>query len=110
MSEELQPQAAPAPANPAVDHCLHVFNSVFRTELARGVPDYIAAKKAGIAFRSALPPLDGHHNIRNFIACVAHGILLGAIEDRQSSKLLYAAQVALAAARPRVATQPSSAT
>ncbi|HUX44245.1 MAG TPA: hypothetical protein VMV57_05800 [Terracidiphilus sp.] len=104
MPDEALPNApAPAPANPAVAHCLHAFRTVYKTELTRGELDFRALQRAGSAFRNAMPPLDDHHNIRNFIACVAQGILLGAVDVRQSSKLLYAAQVALSAIRAQSA-------
>jgi hypothetical protein len=41
-----------------------------------------------------MPPLTGSRNVRNFIACTAYGILLGAIDHKEASKLLDAAQVA----------------
>jgi hypothetical protein len=56
-----------------------------------------AASKAAEAYRAALPPLTTGDNCRDFIACVAHGILLGAIDDKNAGKLLYAAQVAIVA-------------
>lgn len=40
------------------------------------------------------PPLSGADNIRDFIACVAHGMLIAAIEGPAGARLLYAAQVA----------------
>jgi hypothetical protein len=42
-----------------------------------------------------MPQLSGRESIRDFIACTAHGILIGAIPPQQSGQLLYAAQVAL---------------
>ena len=56
-----------------------------------------AAHEAGPAYRKAMPPLAGYESIRDFIACTAYGILLGAIPESRGSQLLYAAQVALAA-------------
>jgi hypothetical protein len=44
-----------------------------------------------------MPPLLGAENIRDFIACVAHGMLIGVIENKDATKLLYAAQVAFSA-------------
>jgi hypothetical protein len=41
-----------------------------------------------------MPPLSGHENIRDFIACVAQGILIEAISGSDGARLLYAAQVA----------------
>jgi hypothetical protein len=37
----------------------------------------------------------GYEGVRDFIACAAHGILIGAIPPEKSGQLLYAAQVAL---------------
>jgi hypothetical protein len=54
-----------------------------------------ASWEAGEAYRKAMPQISGHESIRDFIACTAHGILLGAITPQQSGSLLYAAQVAL---------------
>jgi hypothetical protein len=41
-----------------------------------------------------MPPLSGPENIRDFIACVAHAMLIGAILGPDGARLLYAAQVA----------------
>ena len=46
-----------------------------------------------------MPPLSTRDCCRDFIACVAQGILLGAVSEKDGGKLLYAAQVALAAAK-----------
>jgi hypothetical protein len=50
--------------------------------------------RAGRAFRQLMPPLSGHENIRNFIACAAQGILMDVISGSDGARLLYAAQVA----------------
>jgi hypothetical protein len=55
-----------------------------------------AAYKAGPAYCKAMPPLAGYENIRDFLACAAHGILIEAIPQQRANQLLYAAQVALA--------------
>jgi hypothetical protein len=55
--------------------------------------DY-AGKVSGEAYRETMPPLVGARNIRDFIACVAHGMLLHVFEANEGSKLLYASQVA----------------
>ena len=53
-----------------------------------------ASRAASEAFRLATPPLVGAENIRDFIACVAHGILIGVIGGNDGARLLYAGQVA----------------
>jgi hypothetical protein len=45
-------------------------------------------------YRRALPHLSSRQNILNFIACVADGVLWGAILDNIGGKLIYAAQAA----------------
>ena len=54
-----------------------------------------AAHDAGPAFCKAMPLLVGYENIRDFIACAAHGILIKAIPEKRANQLLYAAQIAL---------------
>jgi len=55
-----------------------------------------AARDASVAYRNAMPLLAGYEGARDFVACVAHGILIGAIPENKAGQLLYAAQVALA--------------
>ena len=50
-----------------------------------------AAIQAGEAYRNAMPLLAGYEGVRDFVACMAHGILIGAIEEDISGRLLYAA-------------------
>ena len=53
-----------------------------------------AVDAAARAYREAMPPLSGTENIRNFIACVAQGMLLDVFTGPESTRLLYAAPVA----------------
>ncbi len=83
----------------AVARCIEAYNRTYKVERTARHDEFTAARSAQRAFRAALPPLVGYENIRDFIACVAQSILLGAINTNEASKLLYAAQVALGAAR-----------
>jgi Na+/glutamate symporter len=85
--------------NTAVARCLNEWERVYKAEKAKRKDDYDATEEAEKAYRDAMPPLSGYENIRDFIACVAHAMIVGAIADNQASKLLYAAQVALSAVR-----------
>lgn len=49
---------------------------------------------AANVYRRALPPLAGREDIRDFIACVTHAMLMKIFEPEEVSRLLYAAQVA----------------
>ncbi len=95
----------PAFANPAVAHCCKAWKKVFRAAVDANQSELTAAFKAGEAYRVAMPPLSTRDSCRDFIACVAQGILLGAIPEKDGGKLLYAAQVALAAAKSDRNTQ-----
>jgi hypothetical protein len=86
-------------SNPAVARCLSAWEPVYRGELANGRHRISATREAAQLYRDAMPPLSGYDNIRDFIACTAHGILVGAIDATDASKLLYAAQVALTTLR-----------
>jgi hypothetical protein len=57
--------------------------------------DVFCARDAGNAYCNAMPILSGPEGVRDFIACAAHGILIGAIPPERSGQVLYAAQVAL---------------
>jgi hypothetical protein len=59
------------------------------------IESYEAEKLARQAYRNAMPALTSREGIRAFIACVARGVILEAIRENTSSRLLYAAQVAL---------------
>ncbi|MGA7342980.1 MAG: hypothetical protein WBX18_20430 [Terracidiphilus sp.] len=56
--------------------------------------EFIAADEASKAYCGAMPLLAGLDGIRDFIACAAYGILIGAIPANRSGQILYAAQVA----------------
>jgi hypothetical protein len=84
------------PDNPAIAHCMNVWKTAYQEGMAIRKEKLYANLYAGQAYRSALPPLTSLQNIRDFVACVAHGMLIGAIADRSATKLLYAAKVALA--------------
>jgi hypothetical protein len=114
MTQPTQSPAAPQPssaatANPAVARCLSAWEPVHKAELARGHHRITAARVAAPFYRNAMPPLRGHENICDFVACAAHGILIGAIDGNSAGKLLYAAQVALATTRRQPAPKEPSA-
>ena len=75
-----------------------IFPGDFEAKLLAGHEDIFAASEADKAYCRAMPVLAGYDGVRNFTACVAHGILIGTIKESDSTKLLYAAQIALAIA------------
>jgi hypothetical protein len=100
----------PSSGNQSLARCREAFEQMRTDMLANGKSECAAKFKAIQAYKDALPPLIGADNIRDFIACVAQGMLLGTIEDNQGARLLYAARAAESTLRNRPADkQPSSA-
>jgi len=93
--------------NPAIVRCCLAHNGALQAANANKESDYAAEKSAKRAYRSAMPPLSGRQNIRDFIACIAHGMLMGVIRESEGTKLLYAAQIAYSASNtPAVPRSP----
>lgn len=95
--------------NPAVARCTDAWTQTYQNEFARTRSEALAQHAARRAFSSAMPPLIGRDNVRDFIACCAQGVLLGALDPQKSAKLLYAAQVALSSIRSQSVPPKSSA-
>jgi hypothetical protein len=123
MSDTLEAQAvtastetvgtAPAP-NPAplsvtaaaLEACIKAYRAEYAAQKARGKHDCDCVKPAGVAYRRALPTPETLADIQAFIACIAQGINYQVYEGRESTQLLYAAQVALVAQRPKPEPKP----
>jgi hypothetical protein len=93
-------------ANPSVAHCCQAYNDAMQAARAQGESQYGSTQAAERAYRNAMPPLSGADNIRDFIACVAHGMLLEAIKGSDSARLLYATQIAYGAVEKPTPRQP----
>ena len=95
----LQPD--PKKSRAAIKRCCAAWQRAYNASLQgtqrTGIDEVFAAHAAGPAYCRAMPPLGGYENIRDFIACAAHGILIEAIPAKRANQLLSAAQVALAA-------------
>jgi hypothetical protein len=93
------PQPSPKASRAAIKRCVAAWKRVYQENLKHSKPTSaekaLAAYRAGPAYCEAMPPLSGYENIRDFIACAAHGILIDAIPEKRANQLLYAAQVAL---------------
>lgn len=85
--------APPAESNLAVLRCWKAWRKAYDETLAQGGDNEDADGDAGIAYREAMPPLDGIENTGDFIACLTHGCLIGAIDASEYSRHLYAVQV-----------------
>jgi hypothetical protein len=50
---------------------------------------------ADVAFKANMPRMDSLLHIREYVSCVAQGVVCGVFTGAEASKLLYAAQVSL---------------
>jgi hypothetical protein len=104
-------EAIPLPALPpdpkrtqaAIKRCRdawrRAYNAYMKGKDGDCMAEVFAAHEANPAYCKAMPPLDSFESIRDFIACVAHGILINAIPQKRANQLIYAARVALSALR-----------
>lgn len=106
-SNQPSAQNIPTTGNLAVVRCLETYERAFKARLAKDGNQFSAATYAGRLYRAAMPAPSGRDGIRDFVACVAHGVLVGAISATDSKVLLYAAQVAQSALRENPATKAS---
>ncbi len=112
MTEVIESTPAPIAAvdpnvvveNPAIARCLRARIRAYKDAREKNKSDYEASVEAAQAYCNVMPRLSSYDNIRDFIACVAHGMIIRAIDWDHSTKLLYAAQVALSTVR----SQPSA--
>jgi hypothetical protein len=94
--------------NAAIARCREAWHSRYKAEKSKGQERVSAAHHADASYCEAMPPLLDYESIRDFIACTAHGMLIGAIPHPNGAQLLYAAQVALATlyCQPRQTSPP----
>src|SRR5271165_7650935 len=91
----------------AVQRCLDAYHHELAIPRPKDGTDHSSKTYARKAYRNAMPFLSSPANIDAFIACVAHGLLINAIRGDDASKLLYAAQVAIASRRLQQQKQPN---
>ena len=82
--------------NPAVrDCCFAAARAFSETQKKHQGDSFKCADAAVTAYCDAMPSLDSFENIRDYVACVTHAMLLGVIDPNEGPKFLYAAQIAL---------------
>ena len=103
--EDTKDELSLAQKNPAVAQCRDAWDRAYQSMLEKRKSSGLAVAEADCAYRKAMPPPVGYQNICNFIACVGYGMLTGRFADGDSTRLLYAAQVALSTVAPQSRTQ-----
>lgn len=99
-------QSSESSTNPAVQRCIEAGRKAYENARARNQKESEVREAAKDAYEQAMPHLSGAGNIRDFIACVGYAMMRGIIFQPTATKLLYAAQVAIAG--DRATTQKST--
>jgi len=76
----LEPSPSPPARNPAVQRCCQARERSLESSRKNRLDNYDTKKNAIEAYRNAMPDLAGYENIRDFIACAAHGMVIGTID------------------------------
>jgi hypothetical protein len=81
--------------NLAVEICLQTYTSTMQEQLDKKVKSPEVERLGRVAYAAMLPKLSNADCIRDFIACVVHGMAIGAIRSSAGTHLLYGAHSAL---------------
>ena len=110
------PQTRPSSPKAALRRCCAAWQRAYDVKLGElkgaGEAKFHASRAGAEAYRNAMPMLAGYDGIRDFVACVAHGMLIDAFRLDDARQLLYAAQVANGALNhaPKPAPMPARST
>ncbi len=88
--------------NPAVQRCRKAWEDAYDEKmltLGENADDDAAQNAGNRAYLCTLPPLSGYENIRDFIACVMHALVLNVVDPEAVEDYLAGAKVALSALR-----------
>jgi hypothetical protein len=94
-----EPAPNPPPRNPAVERCCAARDRSLLESRAGKRDTYDTKSHAAQAYMAAMPDLADYENIRDFIACISHGMVIGVVHPIEAPRFLYAAQVAIGALR-----------
>ena len=83
----------------AITRCCDAWCAAYQSAEARGLGKVSVWLRANEAYRNAMPPLNTPENIRDFVACLTHGMIINAISHPYSAQLLKAATLAANIAR-----------
>jgi hypothetical protein len=81
----------------AVEVCCGSYLSTIQDLRDKKCNEDAISRGGQMAYCAVLPRLSDSESIREFIACVVHGMAVGAIPSTEGTRLLYGAQVAHAA-------------
>jgi hypothetical protein len=87
------------PQNAAVLRCCEAALRSRRESRSKRLGTVETEFNADQAYKRAMPELIGYENIRDFIACIGHGLVMNNVTAFQADKLLGVARLALATLR-----------
>jgi hypothetical protein len=94
-SPHSRPCVHPEPRNPAVHRCCQARNRVLVDCKGLNIPGYEAAKLAVEGYLAALPDLASIQDIKDYAACINHGIAISVIQSHEGNSMLGTARLVL---------------
>ncbi len=83
--------------NIAVDVCMQAYVECMQEHLEKKTNPEDTFRAVRLAYCFVLPRLTDSDSIRDFIACVVHGMAINLIPSQEGTRLLYGAQVGYSA-------------
>ena len=80
--------------NPAVKRCSKARLRALKESRKQKLDFMHTAMNLEVAYHGALPEIVDQQSISDFVACVTYGMVLGAVDNIDGPKLLYAARIA----------------
>jgi hypothetical protein len=97
-------------SNPAVARCQRAWKRTFHASAIKNGSPAVGLIDAADAYREAMPLLDSHKSISDFIACVGYAMTSGVFSPSLGKDFLNAARVALSATRTKAEKPKNRAT
>ncbi|MGA2906383.1 MAG: hypothetical protein ABSE36_01650 [Terracidiphilus sp.] len=98
------------PGQKAIASCMRSWNYAY-SKLAEDddSAEYQCERAGNKAYLNAVPPLSGHQNICDFIACINYASMAGVVTHKEATHYLANARIALAALSLRPKPQATGA-
>ena len=83
----------------AIERCSAAIRQSEKDSREQGLNTRETRRRVVTMWRLTMPRMNSHQDVLDYIACATTGMSLGLIDGNEVSKMLYAAQLALAAIR-----------
>jgi hypothetical protein len=108
MSRHTRPCIHPETRNPSVHRCCQARNRALADCKGLNLADYKAAELGAEAYLAALPDLTSIQQIKDYAACINHGIAISVIQPFEGNAMLGTARLVLDSIRSELKAHESA--